>query len=152
MSTSHRLSSDELQLGLVLHLDPAILEHEGGESYPPSKRRVEGDHYFLCIHSSRGLTCWVPLSSKDRRGRIRLSPFDKYGHVAWTRRSSYAIVAQFWLAPAEAVLEAAACAFEQSRPGHRNGVSPGVAASLRDLLISIQGATPVPANVAGSSA
>lgn len=62
----------EIVPGLVLHLDPAVLEAEGAEYHPGGGPRARGDHYFLCVIAEASEGFWVPLSSKPGENRVRI--------------------------------------------------------------------------------
>ena len=117
------LTADELKPRLVLHLDPAVLEDEGGQFFPPDERRVEGDHFFLCVALEDDHSYWVPLSSKAQPGRVRIAGTQKSGQPSWTRQDTYAVATSYCRASFSVVVAGATSALDQTRKGERNMVS-----------------------------
>lgn len=109
--------------GLALHLDPSVLEAEGGVYSTPRELRIEGDHYFVCVACDADRGNWVPLYSHCGHRRLEIPHEHKRGHAGWVDKTSFYRVEQVWYAPHEAVIEAAEAGGDLSRPGARNTVT-----------------------------
>lgn len=117
--------SEEIALGLVLHLDPDALEAEGGTFTGPVSARVLGPHFFLCVDVDQEARSgsWVPLFSEQGAGRAAIDKASAYGHPKWTSGESYYHPDQVWSATHASVVVAAGR--DLSRPGARNGIGDG---------------------------
>ncbi|MGH3119111.1 MAG: hypothetical protein ACRDQ2_18740 [Gaiellales bacterium] len=118
--------ADEIVLGLVLHLDPDVLEAQGSTVTGPSATRVRGPHFFMCVGlgdtPSAGGT-WLPLFSEQGVGRVAVDKTTAYGHPKWKDGDSYYHPAQVWTATHGAVATAAQAGGDLSKPGSRNGMA-----------------------------
>lgn len=117
------LAPEEIVRGLVLHLNPDVLEAEGGTYTCIPSRRVLGGHFFLCLETaSDGHGRWLPLYEGDGVGRIKVSSDARVGHPKWTNSPCYYHPAQVWTASHAAVSKAALAGLDQSVVGSRNYV------------------------------
>lgn len=112
----------EIDVGLVLHLDPTQLVKEGATCTVDSDIRVEGQHFFLCVEKSILVSKWIPLFTSNGPGRIALNNSGLKGHPKWVATKPHYHPAQIWTATNEAVAHAAARAHDKSRNGSRNTV------------------------------
>lgn len=111
---------NEIEDGLVLHLDPDELEAEGGACTGAAGLRVQGSHFFVCIASDEQYGNWVPLFSVDGPMRVLLPDEEKAGHPKWCESTTYFHSQQVWQAPHSAVVAAAIAGGDLSRAGERN--------------------------------
>jgi hypothetical protein len=115
------LSGSEIKAGLVLHLDPDVLEVKGGTFTCKPVSRVQDGHFFVCLSTSDGeATTWLPLFSNPGDGREALALTGRTGYPKWTRGTFYWHHDQVWAAPHEAVIAAAKAGGDMSRAGARN--------------------------------
>jgi len=117
----------EIDTGLVLHLDPDVLEKEGGICKCKPELRVQGVHFFLCLGKATNESFWTPLYSRDGKGRVILDIAAKRGHPNWCAKTSYAHEETIWLIKRPyAIYLAAGKARDKSRKGNRNSFSVGL--------------------------
>lgn len=123
--------ADEIVKGIVLHLDPDVLE-KGGASYTcPSATRVQNPRFFMCVdllECEMGL--WAPIFPRQTSVRVQLDKSGAYGHPKWTSGDSFLDPNQIWQASHSVVADAAASGKDLSRPGARNGLAPGLVPTL----------------------
>lgn len=115
---------NQVEVGLVLHLDPDELERNGGKYSCSPERRVKGLHFFLII-GVQGLTITcVPLySNENSPGREFVPKNGRTGHHKWARGSFYFDKNQCWSASAAAIWSAAQCGGDKSTSLNRNKLS-----------------------------
>jgi hypothetical protein len=110
----------DAELGRVAKFDPEkLLEYNAAPARPAGKE-VRGHHYFVCVGRTGKWSLWVPAFSRHLPGRIRLGY--KAGSAAWTGRTSFIELDQFWIIPDEA-LGPASIGVDLTRPGHRDYAS-----------------------------
>ncbi len=118
-----QIAEDEIDRGLVLHLDPSTLKNAGATiCCCDESREVKGTHFFLCLGVDATHGDWLPLYSEDGVGRLRITKAGKYGHPKWTRSDSFYHPNQIWTVTHGGVVEAAIGGSDLSMPGQRNGV------------------------------
>jgi hypothetical protein len=118
--------SDEIRLGLVIHLDTDILRELGGcetnaEQSDIEDRAVHGPHYFLVVevHDQLEVCTAVPLFSQSAPGSERLQEPLKAGYPdKWIGDDSYFSRWQHWRIPLRHV-EAASATDEADRQNRR---------------------------------
>jgi hypothetical protein len=113
---------EELRPGLVLFLDPEILEHDTRTKNTPGYGGpVLGPHFFLVLRKTRpGRFLLTPLFSRPGYDRIALDDDLKTGRTQfWRDQASYMFRWEFWLASTSAVVDASAR--ERSPRDQRNG-------------------------------
>jgi hypothetical protein len=118
------LTATEVEAGLVLHLDPDVLEQRGGTYTCGSDLRVQEGHFFVCLSVSGGAGVWLPLYSKSGVGRQPLAATGRSGHAKWTKGTFFWHTDQVWTAPHDAVVAAAKAGGDMSRSGSRNLLAP----------------------------
>jgi hypothetical protein len=118
--------ADEIAPGLVLHLDPNVLEAQGSTFTGATATRVRGPHFFICVglDDTAGAGTWVPLFSEQGVGRVAIDKTTAYGHPKWKGGDSYCHPAQVWTATHAAVAAAAQAGGDLSKPNSRNGMAP----------------------------
>jgi hypothetical protein len=116
---------DEISPGLVLHLDPDVLEKLGGTFTCEPALRVQGGHFFVCLAANATSSHWLPLYSNPGVGRELLPSQGRTGHPKWTQGTYYWHEEQTWTASAAAIVDAAVAGGDRSRPGSRNRLDPG---------------------------
>ena len=117
----------EIDAGLVLHLDPDVLEKEGSTYKCKREHRVQGVHLFLCLGKAPNESFWTPLYSREGNGRVILNTAAKRGHANWRARTSYVQEDEIWfIKRPHAVYLAAGKAEDKSRKGNRNYFSVGL--------------------------
>ncbi len=114
--------ADEIQPGLVLHLDPATLIAAGATASCPADKRVVGGHFFVCVTTAKdGSSTWIPTYSNRAIGNVEIPSAAKSGHIKWTGTPSYYSPHQVWTVPtAAAVADAARVGRDASRQRQRN--------------------------------
>lgn len=117
------ISEDEIDLGLILHLEPDHLEAGGGSYSCPAHMRVKGPHFFLCTAADEDVAVWLPLYSNPGIGRVELSREGRSGHPKWKNGTFYYHPDQVWGAPHAAAGNAAAAGGDLSAPDSRNFLS-----------------------------
>jgi hypothetical protein len=127
----------ELRPGLVLYLDPAILEQDSRtETVSPRDASIRGPHFFLLLPSPwqrRWLT--TPLYSRPGRARLRLDPKLKGGPSRpWHEHHSYLYRRQLWVAPISAIVDASI--YDTSPRDYRNTYAVRRPDVLRDLALA----------------
>jgi hypothetical protein len=112
---------DEIAVGLVLKLDPAVLKTTGGKCRCKPAFLVVEPHYFYCreIIEAANESLWMPLYSRDGVNR-KLLQGKKYGHPKWVNVTSFEHVDQVWVLTPKAVCLAAGSANDPTRKGNRN--------------------------------
>jgi len=110
----------EITSGLVLHLDPDVLEQRGGTYECPPSFRVQNGHFFLCLDATKTEGRWLPLYTKDGKGRVEISRIGRTGHEKWTGGTFFYHEDQVWTAPHGAVVASADAGTDLSRKGQRN--------------------------------
>lgn len=113
---------DDIEKGIVLHLDPSRLLAKGGKPSGPPATWVVDWHFFLCIEAGPKRGRWTPLFSKGGPPRIAIGPEGRSGHEKWTGGAWHYHPAQVWTASHHAVMEAAHAGKDQSLKGHRNSL------------------------------
>jgi len=123
-------SEDDIVEGLVLHLDPDVLEKSGG-SYNVSKEiRVKGGHFFLCVQAGDDDGEWMPLFSSPSKDRVVI-PFEgRTGDMKWVKGAAHLHPGQTWKAKHAAILLAAKAGKDISGPSSPRTLSPWVFRSL----------------------
>ncbi|HDR9098760.1 TPA: hypothetical protein QDB15_005355 [Burkholderia vietnamiensis] len=111
---------NDIAVGLVLHLDPDVLEQKGGTYTCEPALRVQGQHFFVCISVDGNTSRWLPLYSNEGDGRTLVEPNAKKGHAKWQQSICYWHKDQIWEASGDAVYWAAGRAHDKSRKGTRN--------------------------------
>ena len=101
------MNPDDVRRGLVLHLDPDILEREGAASNRHSQTRVRGLHWFVCLLVDRGDSIWTPLFSRPSSQRIEIPKAAKRGAFKWRSSTTYADPKQMWACSTAHILLAA---------------------------------------------
>ena len=124
------LSLADLKAGLVLHLDPDVLESSGGTYGCAAEQRVQGHHFFLCIEASGQTGRWLPVYSGPGIDRTKLPTRGRSGHPKWLNANAYYHVAQVWSAPCQAVIAAAIAGGDQSTKQKRNTLNTSLLPSL----------------------
>ncbi|WP_287369836.1 hypothetical protein [Thauera sp.] len=114
---------NDIAVGMVLHLDPDVLEKEGGTFTCSSAFRVQGQHFFVCVSVNGGKSRWLPLYTNPGDGRTLLDPKAKEGHPKWQQGQHFWHEAQVWEAGANAIYLAAGRAHDKSRKGTRNTIA-----------------------------
>ena len=117
---------NEIQPGLVLHLDPDRLLQDGACHSVSNAARVQGQHFFLCIAIEHGTTKWVPLFTNASADRLELPKQGRYGHPKWCGGVFRFYPGQVWSASSQVVANAAARAHDKTRSGTRNGIDPSL--------------------------
>lgn len=117
------IQPDELEAGLVLFLEPTVLQLRGASnSVEYRSYEVAGTHPFLCCRKLDDVGLWMPIFSRPGADRILIPRDEKRGHAQWRARRSYFHPGQRWTIRTSIVLEAAEAAREKSSPGFRNRV------------------------------
>src|ERR1043165_6193614 len=101
------VTEQELNFGLVLHLDPDVLEAHGATYSCDEKHRVKGHHFFVCTGADEETGLWLPLYSNTGIGRIKFPDEGRSGHPKWTEALCYYHPDQVWTAPHGAIVRAA---------------------------------------------
>lgn len=114
----------EIKKGIVLHLDPDVLESCGGVPTGRPECRVRGVHFFVCVRHLDGFGMWMPLFSEPGICRVELPAAGRQGHFKWRTGTSHIHLKQAWSASDLAVVRAAHAGNELSRPGARNWADP----------------------------
>jgi len=99
----------EPRRGLVLHLDPDVLENAGAVSklYRLSCR-VLGWHWFVCLLvDDSGYSVWAPLFSRTAGSRYEVPTGAKRGHPNWRQAATFVDPDQLWICSQEQVNDAA---------------------------------------------
>jgi len=117
------ISEDEIQPGLVLHLNPDELQRLGGTFTGPQDKRVKSGHFFLCLKRTDDTGVWVPLFFNPGSGRQPVSSAGRSGHPKWTEGTFHWHEYQIWTAPHSGVIEAAEAGGDLSTPGARNSLA-----------------------------
>lgn len=117
---------NEIQPGLVLHLDPDRLLQDGASHTVDALTRVQGQHFFLCLSVEQGLSKWVPLFTTATADRLELPAQGRHGHPKWCGGVFHFYPSQVWTATPQAIANAAARAHDKSRAGSRNGIDPAL--------------------------
>lgn len=118
------LTATEIRPGLVLHLDPRVLDAEGAACSCAPGLRVKGPHFFVCISASGALGQWLPLYSRPGVGRRELPPHGRTGHEKWADGTFFWHKDQVWTASADAIQIAAKAGGDKSTPTARNLIAP----------------------------
>lgn len=114
------VSVSEIEPGLVLHLDPRVLEQRGGTATGPAAARVRGTHFFICLSIDGSTGQWLPCFSHAGAGRLEVPAGARTGHAKWTDGTCWFHPAQVWTVTHQAVIAAAQAAPDQSAPGFRS--------------------------------
>jgi len=128
------ITEDEIDLGVVLHLDPDELEACGAAYSCSEEARVTGGHFFLCIGADDSGGLWLPLYTNPGPGRTQLSTSGRMGHRNWTLGTFHYHLGQVWLATHHAVVRAAAAGGDMSAPGRRNRLADEQAAIVAQAI------------------
>jgi len=128
------ITENEVNFGLVLHLDPDELEANEATYTCAAEARVTGAHFFLCIGADDDCGRWLPLYSNAGIGRRELGPAGRSGHPKWTQGKFHYHVGQLWTATHYAGSRAARAGGDLSTPENRNRMTnecaDAVAASI----------------------
>lgn len=117
------ITSDEIDRGLVLHMDPAVLLANGAKvKCPVPSRIVTSGHFFLCLGVDATHGDWAPLYSKNGPGRAEIPASGKQGYVKWTGAPSYYHSDQIWTVSHTGAVAAAGVGGDMSKRGNRNTV------------------------------
>ena len=85
-----RLSLDEIKIGLVAHLDQAMLSRDPKvlDTYPQQSTELRP---FVCVaKSDDGASTWAPLTSTSRPERVEILAEWRVGGLAmWVERPCY---------------------------------------------------------------
>ncbi len=119
------IEATEVQPGLVLHLDPDVLEEEGGRYTCSRDRRVRGPHFFLVTGRDEQEVVVLPLYTEDGVGRVELGRRGRTGHFKWVRGKSSYHPEQIWAVPVDAVVLAADAGGDLSTSTMRNRLAVG---------------------------
>lgn len=114
------INANEIDLGLVLHLDPDELLAHGATYSCADALRVKGDHFFLCVGADEQGGIWLPMYSKPNVGRIEVSHTGRQGHPKWRNGKFHYHPGQVWSASHEAIVHTAISAADCSSAGNRN--------------------------------
>lgn len=114
------VDAKEIAVGLVLHLDASALRNNGATCTCGSDLQVKGGHFFLCIGRSKGESRWVPLYTKDGKGRTPVSKDGRSGHEKWVNGTFHWHADQVWTVGDPGVVAAARAGKDQSRARQRN--------------------------------
>jgi len=114
------IANNQIDRGLVLHLDPDELEALGATYTCPADFRVKGGHFFLCISANDDCGLWVPMYTNAGVGRRELNSAGRSGHPKWTQGKFHFHPAQLWSATHHAVLRAGCAGSDLSTPENRN--------------------------------
>lgn len=114
---------NDIAVGMVLHLDPDVLEKEGGTFTCDPAFRVQGQHFFVCVSVNGDASRWLPLYTNPGDGRALLDPKAKKGHPKWQQGQHFWHEEQVWEAGANAIYLAAGRAHDKSRKGTRNTIA-----------------------------
>lgn len=109
---------DEIDSGLVVHIDPDVLEQNGGTYTGAKERRVQGRHAFLIMKREGEKVQLAPLFTNNGPSRHPISTSGRTGHPWWVKGIFYWHEFQVWSASAEAVVTASAT--DLSTPTSRN--------------------------------
>jgi hypothetical protein len=126
------VNEEEIQPGLVLFLNPAILLSHGAQTSCSEQHRVQREHLFVCLERSGERSLWVPLSSSEGNGsRLRVPRGAKAGHERWVSGDTFLFHGnQTWVCTIAALIEAAAT--DVSQRWNRNRVVPEFLDTIRD--------------------
>lgn len=122
---------DEIEVGLVLRLDPDVLEQAGGTYTGNAFVRVQGWHLFLCIEAFAERARWIPLFSRSSTHRSALPKRGRSGHEPWLSGTFNYHYGQIWSAPHSAVVDAAEAGRDPSTPGGRNWLRSDLVPRIR---------------------
>ena len=114
------IPKNEIDRGLVLHLDPDELEACGATYTCLGEFRVRGRHFFLCVGANDDCGLWVPMYTNAGVERKELNSAGRSGHPKWTQGRFHYHPAQLWSATHNAVLRAAHASGDLSAPQNRN--------------------------------
>jgi len=114
------VDDQEIDVGLVLHLDPDVLEDEGAVYLCSPDLRVRGGHFFLCIAADDSNGEWIPLYENPGPGRVEVPADGRRGHPKWTCGTCHLHIDQIWQASHTAVARAALAGGDLSQAGARN--------------------------------
>lgn len=126
---------DDICRGLVLSLDPDVLEESGGVFV--EENRIKGPHYALCLGHNGEDTIWVFLTSKPGLLRKAIPNDEHLGF--WQKEKAESSVKTYYsdhglvLAKRSQVQNAAER--DLSRRGGRRYINPFYAAQIADILI-----------------
>jgi len=112
------LSPVEVDHGLVIRFDPAVLLAEGAAPTARSRAQaVSGVHYFICLGPAGKWPLWVPAFSRWLPGRVRVGY--RAGSRDWVSQDAYVDLEQYWIVPQTALAPASA-GVDYTRRGQRN--------------------------------
>ena len=105
------MPGSKIREGFALFLDPRLLAALGASCNQHEEERIQGLHFFLCIDMDPALErfLWVPITSKQKHGRIVIAAADKTGSPQWRRISSYCISDQIWTTNEKTAIAASTC-------------------------------------------
>ncbi|NRF68995.1 hypothetical protein HLB44_18535 [Aquincola sp. S2] len=112
----------ELVPGLVLHLDPKVLQQAGGQTTVPGAVKVQDKHFFACLSEDKGTWRLMPCYTSIGPERLPIEEKYKIGHHKWKSGTSYFHPKQVWTVSAAAIEAAALAGGDMSRPGARNWI------------------------------
>ena len=129
------ITEGEIDLGLVLHLDPDELEACGAAYSCSEEARVTGGHFFLhrCRRFRWSLDSDVHEPRRGTGGTGRIGT----GHPKWTRGKFHYHPGQVWLAKHHGVVRAAAVGGDMSAPGRRNRLADEQAAIVAQAIPAV---------------
>ena len=130
---------EDIQPGLVIHLDPSLLKAQGGSETNAQRdetgdRAVPDPRYFLVLEVDRAAgTCLaVPLYSKSAPGSQPLQETEKGGLAdRWIGEESFFSRWQHWRIPLSAI--PAASVGDDSEPANRRTYAATQPATLRSI-------------------
>ena len=113
---------NEIEPGLILYLDPAILQEFGVRG----PRWMRGVHPFVCLEVNGDQSAWAALSSSSLHGaRHRIDPAHKRGRTqSWLERDTFIYGCDYWYFGPSYAFQEASRDTERSMPHKRNSVNP----------------------------
>jgi hypothetical protein len=118
--TPQPIEANEIVPGLVLHLDPDVMESAGGTYSCSASLRVQGRHTFLCLDATGTKARWLPLYSEMATRRRVLPKAGRTGHAFWVNGIFHYHEEQVWTVPHSACIAAASAAPDLSTKESRN--------------------------------
>lgn len=129
-----RLDPAEIEPGLVVFCDPAVLAADPGTSATDyAENCVQGPHFFVVLrrHDS-GRWLLTPAFSRTTLERVQLDQSCKWGpSTGWVQKPSYVYRWEHWLVPTQALIEASAA--DKTSIGRRNSYALRAPTTLANL-------------------
>lgn len=130
-----KVNMDEIERGLIVHLDPKVLAGGGSEATVKTGHAVKDPHYFLVlsVDSNESNCIAMPLFSESGRDRELLDENLKSGCPKnWKGQASYIFRWQVWRIPLTSI-EAASGA-DESEATTRRGYAKNDQEKLDKIL------------------